>query len=277
MINSQTSNFLKEESSILESKNVSFHYVREKEKALIDSSFKIKQGDFVGVIGPNGSGKSTLLKLTAGILCPSKGSFLYRCRSINDYKKKDFAKFVAWVSQENNVIFPFKTQDVILMGRYPYNSGFSFETKEDLEIVSEAMELTGTKFLFDKKFTEISGGEKQRILIASALAQKPETLILDEPISFLDIKYQIEILEILRILNQKHSVTVIIALHDLNLASKYCSRLFLLKKGQIIREGSPKSILEKSIIESVYDTQIKTLIDEEDGSLIVLPLSKNNR
>lgn len=272
----QTHNFSENESHILETKSVSFHYTHEKEEAIKDASFKIEQGDFLGIIGPNGSGKSTLLKLAAGILYPSKGEIFYRNQSINDYKKKDFAKLAAWIPQEAGMVFPFKTQEVVLMGRYPYKSGFTFETAEDLEIASESMELTGTKFLFDKKFTEISGGEKQRVLIASALAQKPETLILDEPISFLDIKYQIEILEILRTLNQKHSVTVIIALHDLNLASKYCSRLLLLKNGELVTEGSPNSILEQSVIESVYETQIKTLIDKEDGSLIILPRTKNN-
>ena len=275
-MNSPNNNPSENESPILEAKNVSFHYTHEKEEAVTDASFKIKQGDFLGIIGPNGSGKSTLLKMAAGILPPSKGEVSYRDQPIPDYKKKDFAKLVAWIPQETGMVFPFRTEEVVLMGRYPYKSGFSFETTEDLEIASEVMELTGTKFLFGKKFTEISGGEKQRVLIASALAQKPETLILDEPISFLDIKYQIEILEILRTLNLKHSVTVIIALHDLNLASKYCSRLLLLKNGKMVREGSPNTILEQSIIESVYETQIKTLIDEEDGSLIILPRTKNN-
>ncbi len=275
-MNNPNNNPSENESLILESKNVSFHYTHEKEEAITNVSFKIEQGDFLGIIGPNGSGKSTLLKLTAGILAPSKGKVFYKNQPIPDYKKKDFAKLAAWIPQEAGMVFPFRTEEVVLMGRYPYKSGFSFETEEDLKIASEVMELTGTKFLFGKKFTEISGGEKQRVLIASALAQKPETLILDEPISFLDIKYQIEILEILRKLNQKHSVTVIIALHDLNLASKYCSRLLLLKNGKMVREGSPNAILEQSIIESVYETQIKTLIDEEDGSSIILPRTKNN-
>ena len=274
-MNNLTDNPSENESPILESKNVSFHYTHETEEAIKDASFKIKQGDFLGIIGPNGSGKSTMLKLSAGILTPSAGQVFYKNQSITSYKKKDFAKLAAWIPQEAGMVFPFKTEEVVLMGRYPYKSGFSFETTEDLEIASEVMELTGTKFLFGKKFTEISGGEKQRVLIASALAQKPETLILDEPISFLDIKYQIEILEILRTLNQKYSVTVIIALHDLNLASKYCSQLLLLKTGKIVGEGSPNSILKQSIIESVYETQIKTLIDEEDGSLIILPRTKN--
>lgn len=276
-MNSQAANtYAVNESTILETKNVSFHYTHQKEEALTNASFKIKQGDFLGIIGPNGSGKSTLLKLTAGILVPSKGKVFYKNRSISDYKKKKFAKLAAWIPQESGLVFPFKTEEVVLMGRYPYKSGFSFESSEDLEIASEVMELTGTKPLFGKKFTEISGGEKQRVLIASALAQKPETLILDEPISFLDIKYQIEILEILRTLNQKHSVTIIIALHDLNLASKYCSQLLLLKTGKIVGEGSPNAILKQSIIEPVYETQIKTLTDEEDGSLIILPRTKNN-
>jgi iron complex transport system ATP-binding protein len=275
-MNNPTNNPSENESPILEAKNVSFHYTHEKEEAITDASFKIKQGDFLGIIGPNGSGKSTLLKMAAGIHAPSKGEVSYRDQPIPDYKKKDFAKLAAWIPQETGMVFPFRTEEVVLMGRYPYKSGFSFETTEDLEIASEVMELTGTKFLFGKKFTEISGGEKQRVLIASALAQKPETLILDEPISFLDIKYQIEILEILRTLNRKHSVTVIIALHDLNLASKYCSRLLLLKNGKMVREGSPNNILEQSIIESVYETQIKTLIDEEDGSSIILPRIKDN-
>jgi|TARA_B110000438_G_scaffold252411_1_gene257413 iron complex transport system ATP-binding protein len=275
-MNNPTDTSLEKKSPILESRNISFHYTHEKEEAIIDASFQIKQGDFVGAIGPNGSGKSTLLKLAAGILYPSKGEFFYRNQPISGYKKKDFAKLAAWVPQESGMVFPFRTQEVVLMGRYPYQSGFTFETEEDIKVASEVMELTGTKFLLGKKFTEISGGEKQRVLIASALAQKPETLILDEPISFLDIKYQIEILEILRMLNLKHSVTIIIALHDLNLASKYCSRLLLLKKGNIVSEGPPKAILEKSVIESVYETQIKTLIDEEDGSMIILPRTRNN-
>ncbi len=274
-MNNQTDKTTNNATLVLESKGVSFHYTQEKE-AVIDASFKVKKGDFLGVIGPNGSGKSTLLKLAAGILNPSKGEVFYKNKSIHDYKKKDFAKLAAWIPQESGIVFPFKTQEIVLMGRYPYKSGFSFETPEDIKIASEAMELTGTKFLYGKKFTEISGGEKQRVLIASALAQKPETLILDEPISFLDIKYQIEILEILRTLNVKYSVTVVIALHDLNLASKYCSQLLLLKEGKIVNEGPPKRILEQSIIESVYETQIKTLIDEEDGSLVILPRTKNN-
>ena len=176
-MDNQTNNIIKNESQIFEFNKVSFLYSRQKE-AIINSSFKVKQGDFLGVIGPNGSGKSTLLKLAAGIICPDKGKILYRNQSIKNYKKIEFAKLVAWIPQESGIVFPFKTQEVVLMGRYPYKSGFSFETPEDIKICSQAMEVTGTKFLFDKNFNEISGGEKQRVLIASALAQKPETLIM---------------------------------------------------------------------------------------------------
>ena len=158
-----------------------------------------------------------------------------------------------------------------MMGRHPYLGPLAFEGKEDIFIAEQAMEITDTKQFSSCLFSEISGGEKQRVMLASAIAQQPKVMVLDEPTSALDIKYQIEILGILKRLNNECGLTLILAMHDLHLASKFCNRLILLDEGKLVFEGPSKKVLTKEILEKVYGIKIKVFTDKDDGSLIVYP------
>lgn len=254
-------------SGLMKLENISFSY--ETSPVIKDLSVEIQEQDFIGLIGPNGSGKSTLLKVMGGILEPDTGSVQFKESPITRINKKLFAQSVSWIPQDHPMVFPFKVSEIVLMGRHPYLSPLSFESSEDFEICRRAMETTMTSQFADRYFNEISGGEKQRVMIASALAQNPEMMLLDEPTAALDLKYQVQILKILKDLNTEHKMTLILAMHDLNLASKFCNRLILLDEGKIIRDGSPEQVLEKDILEQVYGVEID--LDSKDGCIRVHP------
>lgn len=256
---------------LMAAENISFTY----ETSLVfkDLSVSVQKQDFIGLIGPNGSGKSTLLKIMGGVLKADSGSILFKNSSVSKINKKLFAQSVSWVPQEHPMVFPFKVSEIIMMGRHPYLSAFSFESKEDYDITRRAMETTMTSQFADRYFNEISGGEKQRVMIASALAQNPEMMLLDEPTSALDLKYQIQILNILKNLNANHDMTLVIAMHDLNLASQFCNRLILLNEGKIVRDGTPEQVLEKNVLEQVYGIDIDLSI--RDGHIMVHPVIRN--
>ena len=254
-------------SGFMKLENISFSY--ETSPVIKDFSVEIQEQDFIGLIGPNGSGKSTLLKVMGGILEPDTGSVQFKESPITRINKKLFAQSVSWIPQDHPMVFPFKVSEIVLMGRHPYLSPLSFESSEDFEICRRAMETTMTSQFADRYFNEISGGEKQRVMIASALAQNPEMMLLDEPTAALDLKYQVQILKILKDLNTDHKMTLILAMHDLNLASKFCNRLILLDEGKIIRDGSPEQVLEKDILEQVYGVEID--LDSKDGCIRVHP------
>ena len=234
-------------------------------------SLSIKNGEFVGVIGPNGSGKSTLLKLISGILHPDQGKVAFKGKNIESIKRRELAQSLAWIPQESHLAFPYQAIEVVLMGRHPYLSPLAFEGEEDIFIAERAMELTDTRQFSSRLLTEISGGEKQRVMLASAMTQEPEVMILDEPTSALDIKYQIEILNILKQLREERKLTLVLAMHDLHLASKFCQRLILLDEGKMVCEGKPEEVLKKSILERVYGIRVKIFTDQDDGSLIICP------
>ena len=168
------------------------------------------------------------------------------------------------------MVFPFKVSEIVLMGRHPYLSAFTFEGDEDIEIARNAMERTQTLQFAQRNFNEISGGEKQRVVIAGAIAQEPELMILDEPTSALDIKYQIQILSILKQLNESKKTTIVLALHDMYLASKFCNRLILLEEGTVFKDGKSEEVLQKEHIEKVYGIKV-LLIQDQNGSIIVSP------
>ena len=254
---------------MIETKGLTFAYAED--PVINDISLTFQTGEFAGIIGPNGSGKSTLLKLIGGILpSPSETTFL-KNRELSQYKKKDLAVSIAWIPQEKQMAFSFKVIDIVLMGRHPYLSPLSFEGEDDYRIAEEAMKQTQVLEFAHRSFNEISGGEKQRVMIASAISQKPEVMLLDEPTSALDIKYQIEILTILKQLNEQEGKSLILAMHDLHLASKFCKRLVLLKDGRVFCEGTPAEVLKKEILEEVYEVKVKIFTDDEDGSLLVVP------
>ena len=255
-------------SPILQIQDTSFSY--DQENVLHSVSMNVEAGEFAGVIGPNGSGKSTLLKILGGVLTPNSGKLLFKGKDFVDFNRKELARSITWIPQDHPMIFPFKVSEVVLMGRHPYLSAFTFEGDEDIEIARSAMEQTQTLQFAQRRFNEISGGEKQRVVIAGAIAQEPELMILDEPTSALDIKYQIQILNILKELNQKKNMTVILAMHDLHLASKFCNRLILLEEGKIFQDGKPEEVLQKEHLEKVYGIKVH-LIRDHDGDIIISP------
>jgi iron complex transport system ATP-binding protein len=255
--------------ALIATKDLTFAYA---DKPVIkDISLNFQVGEFTGVIGPNGSGKSTLLKLIGGILPSPSETVFFKNKELSQYKKKDLAVSIAWIPQEKQMAFSFKVIDIVLMGRHPYLSSLSFEGEDDYQIAEDAMRQTQVLEFAHRSFNEISGGEKQRVMIASAISQKPEVMLLDEPTSALDIKYQIEILSILKQLNEAENKSLILAMHDLHLASKFCKRLVLLKEGRVFCEGTPAEVLKKEILEEVYEVKVKIIKDDEDDSLLVVP------
>jgi iron complex transport system ATP-binding protein len=256
-------------SAMIATKGLTFAYAEE--PVISDISLNFQAGEFTGVIGPNGSGKSTLLKLIGGILPSPPETVFFKNHELSHYKKKDLAASIAWIPQEKQMAFSFKVIDIVLMGRHPYLSPLSFEGENDYQIAEDAMRRTQVLEFAQRSFNEISGGEKQRVMIASAISQKPEMMLLDEPTSALDIKYQIEILSILEQLNKEENKTLVLAMHDLHLASKFCKRLILLKEGHVFYEGPPAEVLQKEILEEVYEVKVKIFRDDEDGSLLVVP------
>lgn len=219
-------------------------------------SFDIHPGDFLGIIGPNGSGKSTLLRLLSRALLPQGGAVTFQDKEVRQIPLKQFCRKVAFVSQDTFVHFPFTVLEIALMGRIPHLHRLQQERLSDMEIVEQALSFTNTLQFKDRLIDRLSAGERQRVLIAKALAQEPDLLFLDEPTSHLDIGYQVQILGLLRRLNKERNLTVVIVLHDLNLASEYCNRLLLLDDGMLYRDGTPEDVLTYQNIESVYKTLV---------------------
>ena len=221
-------------------------------------TFSVNDGELMGIIGPNGSGKSTLLRAISRVLKPLKGGILFKGKRIDRMGFKELAQKVSVVSQSaEEITLNFTVREYVLLGRIPYRRRFQIlETKTDEKIVANTMSLTDITHLSERNVGELSGGERQRAIIARALAQEPELLLLDEPTIHLDIGHQIEILDLVKRLNEQNNLTVIIVLHDLNLASLYCDRLLLLREGEVHSIGTADEILTYSIIEEVYKTPV---------------------
>lgn len=217
----------------------------------------VKNKEFLGIIGPNGSGKSTFLKCIYRILKPSEGKILFNGKNIDELSFRQTALDLAVVAQHNFYNFDFKVLDVVLMGRSPHKKILERDNKKDYDIAYKSLKIVGLKDFAKRSFTTLSGGEQQRVILARALTQETESLILDEPTNHLDIKYQLQIMDIVKSLN----LTVIAAIHDLNIAAMYCDRLVALKDGQIVGAGKPKDLLTEKFIKDLYevDTKIEAL------------------
>ncbi|BDR63666.1 ABC transporter ATP-binding protein [Clostridium tetani] len=251
--------------------NVSFRY---NEKHILDDiNISFERNKFHSILGPNGSGKTTLLKNILKTL-PAKDKTIYIDNfDINTYKNKDLAKKMSSVPQNTNLEFDFTSFDVVLMGRSPHLKRFERESKKDYEIVKEAMNITNTWYLKDKYINQLSGGERQKVIVARALAQKSAIILLDEPISNLDIQNQIDIMDTLKFLNRE--VTIISVLHDLNLASQYSDSILLLKNGKIYSKGSPENVLTKDNLKYVYDINTYIIKNPITGKPHIIPISKS--
>jgi len=240
--------------SIIKLEQIGFRY--NDHWVLKNVSFEVDRGEFIGIIGPNGSGKTTLLKVIDGILMPQEGDIWINSTSCNKLKRETLAKMIAVVPQESLMIFPFTVQEIVLMGRAPHLGKWRFEGETDFRIAHQAMEMTDTLSLMDRGMNALSGGERQRVLIARALAQQPQIMLLDEPTAFLDIRHQIDFFDLTKTLNKEQALTVIAVTHDINLASLYCDRIILLRSGSIHCMGSPEEVIVESHIKEVYETNI---------------------
>jgi iron complex transport system ATP-binding protein len=223
---------------------------------LQDISFQVRGGEFVGLIGPNGSGKTTLLKILYRLLTPQRGEVHFGHLSLRRMSRREIAKKIAVVAQETYPAFPFRVIELVLMGRSPYLGHLMFESQRDLEVARKAMEWTDILPLADRSIDELSGGERKRVFIARALAQEPEVILLDEPTANLDIHHQAEFLDLILSLNREKGLTILMASHDLNLASEYCDRLIFLQNGKIYKTGSPEEVMTRENIEKVYGCEV---------------------
>jgi len=249
---------------------IQFYY--EARKVLDEISFEAGEGEFIGLIGPNGSGKTTLLKIIDGILRPKVGSVYLDCKRISELDPRELARELAMVPQTADLSFDLKVFDVVMMGRYPYLGKLSFEREVDEEKVRFWMRLTNTLHLAERSIKEVSGGERQRVLIARALAQEPRILLLDEPTSNLDVCYQIEIMNLLKELVKKLGLTIICAIHDLNLAARYSDKIILINGGRIKGIGRPIEVLTKENLRDVFKIEAKVEYDQDSKSLTIIPI-----
>lgn len=241
---------------------------------LQDINFKIQKGEFVGIIGPNGSGKTTLFKGISNELSTIKGSIILNTKNFQKISIKERAQNLAIVTQ-NIEVGSMTVEEYVLMGRIPYHRQFQFfETKTDVEIANKYMQLTGVDVLRDKLMNALSGGEQQLAGIARALTQEPQLLLLDEPTSHLDITHQVQILNLIRRLSKNLGLTVLMIIHDLNLAGEYCDSLIMMQEGKIRKTGTPTDVLNYQDIEAVYKTVVVTRTNPISNKPVVFLVSE---
>jgi iron complex transport system ATP-binding protein len=228
---------------------------------LRDATFELPPSGFVTIAGPNGAGKSTLLGILAGLRHPYKGECQYRGTEVRRWRRRDFARRVAFLPQSMMLEFPFTAEQVVFMGRAPYADGW-FESQEDHAAVARAMDTTDTRAFAARDFRSLSGGEKQRVILASALAQEPETLLLDEPTTFLDLKHQLAMYRLLFSLAKK--MLVVAVTHDLNLALRFSDQVIVIQDGRIAAQGHPRDALAPNLIDRVFGVRAEL----RDGWLV---------
>lgn len=231
--------------------------VREGEWSLRNVSFEVRDGEILGLLGPNGSGKTSLLKLLGKIMPPETGSIELFGSDVTAMRQDAVARLVAFVPQEHQQIFPFSIMETVLMGRFPHRArgrlaAFGWERESDLRMAQDAMKEMDVLHLADRSIHDVSSGERQRAIIARALAQQPRVLLLDEPTAFLDLNHQVEICRILRKLNDERGLAVVLVSHDLNMASQYCDRIMLMENGSLFQIGTPDAVITPEALSAVY-------------------------
>ena len=233
----------------------------------------VKRGEFVGIIGPNGSGKSTVLKNVYGALTPDRGTVFLDGKALSSICCRQRALKMAVVGQEHEIPFDFQVEQIVAMGRTPHKRLFDADTSEDRQIVHHALEHMGMVDMAKRSYLHLSGGEKQRVLIARAIAQESDIYILDEPTNHLDVSYQLQIFDFIRRLN----VTVLSAIHDLNMAALYCDRLYVMKAGKIVLEGPPEQVLTEENIYEVYGVRCTAQLHPLTGRMHITFLPEERK
>jgi len=253
--------------------NVSFSY-NHGHPVLHDVSAEALRGAVVGILGPNGSGKTTLLRVLAGLLQPTHGAVTLDGTDLRTMGRALVARRVAVVPQETHPAFDYSVMDMVLMGRHPHLGPLQLEGPADHAEAARALDATHVRHLADRAFTALSGGEKQRVVIASALAQAGEVLLLDEPTASLDLGYQLEIGLLMQRLNRERSATMVMATHDLNLAASLCDTLVLMRNGRVLASGHTSEVLTSAMVRQLYDVEADVRVHELAGHLTVVPLGR---
>lgn len=259
------------ESGLLSAADVSYAYERPRRLVLHQVSVRAPKGDALGIIGPNGSGKTTLLKLLAGTLRPDAGEVTLEGRSLALFGRRALARRIAVVPQETQVTFEYSVLEIVLMGRHVHLGTFELEGPGDVAAARDALAATGASDLEGRPFSTLSGGERQRVIIASALAQSAEILLLDEPTAALDLRYQIQVAAILRRLNCERQITIVMSTHDLNFAAGVCRNLAMLREGRIVAHGPAADVLTREHVRAVYDVDADVQWHDAAQHVVVVP------
>ena len=242
--------------------------------ALRGVTVHVERGSLTGLLGPNGCGKTTLLKLLSGVLTPHGGAVSLDGRPLAGFSRRAVARRVAVVPQDTHPAFDYTVMEMVLMGRHPHLGTLQLEGPDDLAIAREALAATGTSHLADRPFVTLSGGEKQRVVIAGALAQAPDVLLLDEPTASLDLGYQLEVASLLARLNRERGVTMVLTTHDLNLAASLCDRVVMLRGGRVLAQGETADVLTPALIRQLYDVDADVRFHDRAGHLTVVPVER---
>jgi iron complex transport system ATP-binding protein len=260
---------------LLQATDVAFTYHRAPgaPRVLDGVSLSVPRGSIVGLIGPNGSGKTTLIRLLSGTLKPTTGSVALDGIPLSTLSRRDLARHVAVVPQDTHVTFDFSAIEIVLMGRYAHLGAFALEGPDDFAIARQALAATGTTALESRQFATLSGGEKQRVVIASALAQASDILLLDEPTTALDVGFQFEITTLLAQLNRERGTTMVVSTHDLNLAATLCTELILIRRPRP-RAGNTSEVLTAANIRQLYNVEADVTFHPRAGHLTVVPLAR---
>jgi len=226
---------------------------------------RVAKGQFYGIIGPNGSGKSTLLKMLSGVEQPLGGRIVINGRDLREYGRKELARLLAVLQQEGLPALGYTVREVVEMGRYPYQSWLGGEKDDPADLIGRVMDKLDLERFASRPVSELSGGERQRVALAQTLIQEPSVLMLDEPTTFLDIGFQLQMMDYIRKWQQDCGMTVVAVLHDLNLAAQYCDRLLVLHEGKVAAEGVPEEVLIPRLVNEVYGTEPIVLPHPESG------------
>lgn len=256
--------------AIIDARSIHFQY--DGVNALRGVDLKAKKGEMLGVIGPNGAGKSTLLKILAGLLHPGRGEIYISGEPIKKITRKELARILAWIPQSETREVPLTVSEIVSLGRYPHRKGILGLSERDKEAIKDSLLKTNMWDLKDRLFFELSGGEAQRAILARALAQEPEVLLLDEPTSHLDLRHRISFGKLVRDLVKKEGKTAIWVSHDLNLAARFSEKLILLDKGKVVASGPVEEVLKEEILQEVYKIRVKVLRPPITKFPIVVPL-----
>ncbi len=236
---------------------------------LDDVTLGVGEGDYVSIIGPNGAGKTSLLRCLGRIYSDWTGGVNLAGFSLREYRQKELARLVSYVPQERHQLFPFTVQDFVTLGRYPHLSPFTSIGREDRAAVDEAIALVGADALRHRTINTLSGGERQMVLIAAALAQGARLLLLDEPISALDYRHQVDVIRLLTRINRESGVTIVSVNHDINIAALCSDQMIAIKQGRLFAQGRPQQIMRRELLEQIYDTPFRLI----DRAPVPVPLA----